>query len=305
MTNDNLQTIHPGSKPGEIIIGDTRIPCFVLEDGTRILSELGVTKAMKSRSGASKRRKKVEQEEGRAHLPVFMASNNLEPFISNELRAGLINPIKYRIGKRIAQGYPAELLPKICEVWLSARDEKKLRKDQLRKCKQAEILIRALAHVGIIALVDEATNYQEVRDKIALQKILDKYLLAEYARWAKRFPDEFYELMFKFKGWQWKGMSVNRPSVVGKYTNDLVYERLAPGLLTELRRLNPPDEQGRRKSKHQQWLTEDIGHPELQKHLAILIAFMRAAPNWTVFHRNVERALPKLGETIPMALDED
>jgi hypothetical protein len=62
---------------------------------------------------------------------------------------------------------------------------------------------------------------------------------------------------------------------------------------------------GRRKSKHQQWLTEDIGHPALQKHLAILIAFMRASPTWAVFHRNVERALPKLGEIIPLALDED
>lgn len=102
----------------------------------------------------------------------------------------------------------------------------------------------------------------------------------------------------------YKGMGVKRPGVVGKYTNDLVYQRIAPGLYLELRRLNPPDEQGHRKTKHHMWLTEDIGHPALQKHLAILIAFMRAAPNWGAFHRMVERALPKLGETIPMAFEE-
>jgi len=92
--------------------------------------------------------------------------------------------------------------------------------------------------------------------------------------------------------------------IVGKYTNDLVYERLAPGILEELRRLNPKGEKGYRKSKHQQWLTEDIGHPELQKHLAVLIGFERASANWGMFYRMVQRALPKLNEQIPLALEE-
>jgi hypothetical protein len=99
-------------------------------------------------------------------------------------------------------------------------------------------------------------------------------------------------------------MHVNRPSVVGRWTNDLVYERLAPGLLDELKRLNPPDERGRRKSKHQQWLTEEIGHPELQRHLAMLIGFERASSSWGMFYRMVQRALPKKNEQIPLALEE-
>lgn len=45
--------------------------------------------------------------------------------------------------------------------------------------------------------------------------------------WAKRFPDEFYKQICRLKGWQWRGMKVNRPSVVAQYTTDLVYERLA------------------------------------------------------------------------------
>ena len=45
---------------------------------------------------------------------------------------------------------------------------------------------------------------------------------------------EFYENIYKLKGWPWPGMSKNRFSVVAHYTNDLVYERVAPGLLAEL-----------------------------------------------------------------------
>jgi len=270
-----------------------------LEDGTRLLTQEGFLKAI-GRSGkpAAGRGSVVEK------VAPFLALDNLKPFVDKELESSTF-PIVFQSAKGgRAYGYKAELLPKVCEVYLNARDEGALLASQLKFAKACDVLMRGLAHVGIIALVDEATGYQEIRDRQTLQKILDKYLLVEHAKWAKRFPDEFYELMFKLRGWQWKGMHINRPSVVGKYTNDLVYERLAPGVLTELKRLNPKDEQGQRKSKHQQWLTEDIGHPALQKHLNMLIGFERASANWGMFYRMVQRALPKLGDTIPLALEE-
>ena len=38
--------------------------------------------------------------------------------------------------------------------------------------RQADVLMRALAHVGIAALVDEATGYQEVRDRRPFKRFL-------------------------------------------------------------------------------------------------------------------------------------
>jgi hypothetical protein len=77
------------------------------------------------------------------------------------------------------------------------------------------------------------------------------------------------------------------------FIHDLVYERLAPGILDELQKLNPKNDRGRRKAAHHQWLTEDIGHPALAQHVYALIGFMRAAENWDNFHRMVQRAFPK------------
>ena len=100
--------------------------------------------------------------------------------------------------------------------------------------------MRALAHVGIIALVDEATGYQDVRARNALNEILEQFIADELRRWTKLFPDEFYRQMFRLRGWEWKVQSIKqRPGVVGNYTNDLVYQRLAPGVLDELRRKDP------------------------------------------------------------------
>lgn len=103
--------------------------------------------------------------------------------------------------------------------------------------------------------------------------------------------------MFRLRNWSYPalvdGGKPARPSVVGRYTNDLVYERIAPGVLDELRRENPTIVGGRRKSHHHRWFTTDIGHPKLKEHLASVIALMRASSGWDQFLRNMNRALPK------------
>jgi hypothetical protein len=288
---------------GEIVIGDTRIPCAVLDTGRRVLTENGITNALLgSRSGASKRLKKSQLEAG-APVPLFLAPDRLKPFISQEVMDGPLAPVQYLDGTRTVTGYDATVLPAVCEIWLKARDAGALQAQQIDKAQQADILMRGLAHVGVVALVDEATGYQEVRDRLALQAILDKFLRTEFAAWAKRFPDEFYKEMFRLKGWSYNPLSVARPGVVGRYTTDVVYERLAPGIVEELERINPKNDRGNRKVRHHQWLSEDIGHPALSQHLHAVIGFMRATANWDDFISLLDRAFPKKGHTIPMMLD--
>ena len=289
---------------GTLKIGDIKIPCAVLEDGTRVLSEHGITTALRSRSGGSKRLKKEAQKKGGAPLPVFLAPQNLKPFISEDLYNGLINPIKYQVGNRVAHGFPAELLPKICDVWLKARDHEALQRQQMQKCKQAEILIRGFAHVGIIALVDEATGYQYERDRQELEKILEAYIAKELLTWTKRFPDEFYRQLFRLRGWQYSPLSIKRPQYVGKLTNELIYEKLPPGVINELRKKNPTVRPGYRRHKHHQFLTEDIGNPHLERHIASVTTLMRAASNWRNFERLFKRAFsPDQPEQLEMFED--
>ena len=99
-------------------------------------------------------------------------------------------------------------------------------------------------------------------------------------------------------------MKVNRPSVVGKYTNDFVWDRLAPGVRDELERLNPRTETGNRRARHHQWLTHDVGHPALQKHISGVMALMRASTRWDQFTRMLQRAYPKINTNLDLPLDE-
>lgn len=295
-----MTTTPKATHEGVLHIGEIGIPCAVLEDGRRVLTQSGFMTAL----GRARQAKGRQYYDADVNMPAFLTAKNLKPFISSDLAVTSTQIEFQRVKGGRAFGYPAEILPKVCDVFLDADEVNALAQNQKHIAARAKILIRGLAHVGIVALVDEATGYQEVRDRLALQAILDAYLRKELAAWAKRFPDEFYQQMFRLKGWQWRGMSVNRPSVVGKYTNDIVYERLAPGILDELQERNPKDEKGKRPTKHHQWLTEDVGHPALAQHLHAVIGFMRASATWDGFYRLMQRAFPKKGQTIELPLGD-
>jgi len=84
---------------------------------------------------------------------------------------------------------------------------------------------------------------------------------------------------------------------VGKLTNQLVYEKLPEGVLRELRNRNPVVyKTKRRRWKHFQFLSEDIGQPDLRDHLLQLIAIMKASANWSIFQRLFQRAFRREDE---------
>lgn len=298
------QNLPKATHEGMIKLGEIEIPCAVLEDGRRLLTQSGVMRAL----GRARQAKGRGYYDADVNLPAFLTAKNLKPFISKDLEV-TSSQIEFLTAKGTrAFGYSAELLPRVCDVYLQARDALALDKRQEHVAAQAELLIRALAQVGIIALIDEATGYQGIRPQDALQKYLEMIIRKELAAWAKRFPDEFYENIYKLKGWIWPGMQKNRYGVVAHYTRDLVYERIAPSLLQELESKNPKNEKGVRRNKFHQWLTEDVGHPMLAQHLHSLIMFQRLAISngygWNRFVKMVDAVLPKKGATLELPLND-
>lgn len=283
---------------GTLKIGSEEIECAVLEDGTRLLSRASFVKAI-GRTGKVKGGESYEPE---SKLPIFLGADNLKQFVERHIKENSEHVLfRHPLSKGISYGYRAELLPAVCNVFLDADDAGKLRENQKHIAKQCHVLIRGLAVVGITALVDEATGYQELRDREALQTILKEYISGALLEWTKTFPIDFYKEMFRLKGWPWNAGKM--PGVVGRYTNDIVYERLAPGVLAELQKLNPPTEKGYRKHRHHQYLTRDVGHPSLSRRLYELIGMARASDDWEKFYGLVDRTFPRVNTTLPLRLD--
>jgi hypothetical protein len=290
-------------RAGQLKILDTVLRCFVLEDGRRVLSGRTMTNSigMKGRGQGVTR---------------ILTHQTINPFFDNELRLAISKPILFDGStSRKANptgGYEGTVLQEICEAILRARDGGKLKTTQeLRYAKHAEDLIRAFARVGIIALIDEATGYQEIRAKDELQQILAAYISPSLLPWTERFPMDFWKEMFRVWGWPWpvRGDSGYAgplgPRYAGKLIRQIIFRNLPPGVLEELDRQNPADKKWQRRNRMTQLLTSDIGHPHVEKLVAVNTVLFRISKNRHEYWRHYANAFPRTGDQLELLEQDD
>lgn len=287
-----------GSLETPLCIGDIEIPCYVLEGEIRVLTASGMSDGLGLARGGS-------MVPGMNRLELFISRERLKPFVSNDLAERIHSPIVFITptgGK--AYGYDAQIIVELCEAVLAARQAGVLQQQQLSIAQRCETLTRGLARLGIIGLVDEVTGYQYVRARNSLERILDEWLTKELQPWRKQFPDQYYRRIFELNEWNYEPDSLARPGVIGTWTNDIVYDRLGPGLREQLNDYCGRNSSGRLKHQLHRYLTSRHGIPELQNHLSAVVALMNAATHWNQFKEMLQRALPKPDTTLSMAFDD-
>lgn len=294
-----LQATHEG----EIDINGFKIKSYNLENGQRVLSRIDFLRAL-GRTGKAKGGRMYDTE---FNLPVFLTANNIKKFISSDLEENSA-PIIFKDLQGIQSiGYKAELLPSVCYVFIDANDANALHKNQQHIAERCKILVRGFATIGIIALIDEATGYQFIREKDELQKILKAYIAEELLPWQKRFPDVFYKELFRLNGWNFTIQDIKkRPGVIGTWTNKLIYEQLPKGVLNGLKAKTPKSESGKYKARFHQHLTLDIGEPNLSAQLNQIVTLFQLSDDmehmWLQFKKLKSR---QFGQTeIPFVFDE-
>ncbi len=301
-----LKSTHEGTLP----IGNTVLSVAVLENEQRIINQAAIFRAF----GRPVRGSRDRGDQNSPKLPGLVDANNLKPFISSELR-DVIKPVTYldKNGK-VSAGYDSSILALLCEVYLDAMKAKRpdgksvLLTSQIQNAQMAEDLSRVLMRVSLVALIDEVTGYQDVRMKNALEKILNDMLLEKAKKYKVTYPLELYKEWFRLNGWEWKEENAQkRPGVIGTWTNEYIYGRMAPKLLEHLEERNPKNEKGYREHKHFQFLTDEIGEPKLREFFGGHLALARANTSWRKYISMVNRAYPNFEgqSSLDLRGDED
>jgi len=286
MTELKVNKLPKATHEGTLTIGEKDIPCAVLEDGKRILIQSAVFKAFDRPRRSNARL---------INIPPFLDAQNLQPFIDEEVMEGikLIDFIS-KNGKQTA-GYSADILPKICKIYLDARAEKVLRSSQLPLARASEKLLLGLANVGIIALVDEATGYQYDREKDELQKILKLWVAPEILDWQKEFKLDFYREIYRLRKWPFTPENINkRPKIIGKYTIQYIYSQLPPGVLDFIKKRTPKSAAGNYLVRLHQSLSPEVGKEHLRNQLISVTTLLSISRSWTEFNNLFLR---KYGQT--------
>jgi hypothetical protein len=270
---------------GMLTIGDMEIPCANLDNGMRVLTQSGVMVAL----GRARQAKGRQYYDGDINLPAFLTAKNLRLFIPSNLSV-TSSQIEFRTlrGNR-AFGYSADLLPQVCGVFLDAKAANALTHTQEHIAERALILIRGFANVGIIALVDEATGFQYDRPRRDLEEYLAKFLSESLRRWVRTFPNDYFKHLCRLKNVPLRP-DMKLPQYFGHLTNDLVWRRIAPGLLKALKERR--SERGSPSNKLHSWTSEELGKPELLLHLGTVVGLMKLNNDYDMFHAQLNEVAP-------------
>lgn len=300
--DDKILKAKYGSDKTPLHLGELEIPCYVLEDGTRVFSGRGIQKAIGYDNKSGQWMSSFCKMEG---ISSYLCAGD------NSISERLSNPVKFKRNdaggsQSTTNGYEVTLLVDICSAIIDANRAGVFNDETI--VRNADIIIRSVAKVGIIALVDEATGYQYERENDELQKILKAYISEELLPWQKRFPDIFYKELFRLNGWDFTVKGIKKiPGIIGKWTNMFIYEELPNGVLDELKKKTPKNESGNRTSRYHQLLTLDIGEPNLEKQINKVITLFQVSDNMKQFCDNFKKMkMRQIGQMeIPFDFDEN
>ncbi|MHB9154878.1 MAG: P63C domain-containing protein [Endomicrobiales bacterium] len=255
---------------GKLNLG-LEVDCYVLNDLRRVISQRGIVSIL----GGGR-------ESG--DLQRYLQNN---PLIINDSVAG--HAINFKIPglPTAAMGYDATVLIEICSKYLEAREQNLLKSNQKEIAKRCEIVIRATAKLGIVALIDEATGYQEVRAKNALQLKLQAFIAEELQEWAQMFPAEFWIELARLESIHYSPR--NRPLRWGRYIMMFVYDAIDSDIGKWLRKNNPDPHF---KKNHHQWL-KDFGKEKVNNQIQRVIAIMKLCRNMEDFKQKFAKVFAK------------
>ena len=252
---------------GFLNIMDVELPCYVLENGQRVIGRVAATEML---SGFKYQ----------GDLEGYLRSENLKPYINKDMVVARM--VSFRLPEveqlgRQAKGLPADLLIEVCRGLVTALEASqrtppsvKLTPRQISMAIKSSMFLVACAKVGLDALIDEATGYQHVREEDALQVKLRAYLEQEMRKWEKTFPDELWVEFGRLTNWQRSVTS--RPKYWGHLVTELIYEYLDPDVAKWLKDNVPQPRHGR---NYHLWLSAQYGLKKLVEHIWMVIGIAR------------------------------
>jgi len=285
-------------RQGILQIGDVQIDCYHLDNGKRVIHKRGIARAlgMKSRGGNA--------------FMKTMGRKGLGSAIPETLWDAINNPMVFKpLAGDPGHGYEATHLIDVCSAIVDAHRDGKLRPNQAFLGLQAEIIIRASAKLGIVALIDEATGYIADKRKEEYRDLFREFIRDEFREYKAEFPNQFFDMIYRLYRLPRGSNKNNHPQFFGHFIRRYIYEPLASShgaILELLDERNPVVYvNGGRRYKMFQFLSDVVGLPALRAHLWQVVGIGNSVKNKDAFERSFLNAFPTLEREPLLPLFDD
>lgn len=248
------------------------LPCYVLNNGQRVIGRTAATEMLTGIKGGGSFEKTLGVSALKPFINIDLVLEQLVAFSLPEVE-GLGRDVK---------GMPADLLIEVCQGFVAAleashqpnSEHPTLTRRQTEMAIKAGMFLAACAKVGLDALIDEATGYQYDRERDALEVKLRAYLEQEMRKWERTFPDELWIEFGRLTNW--KGSVTARPKYWGHLVMQLIYEYLDADVAQWLKENAPKPRHGQ---NYHQWLSSQYGLQKLIEHIWMVIGIARTCYN--------------------------
>lgn len=253
---------------GTLNIVGAEIPCYVLDNGVRVIGRTSATEFLTGIKGGGA-------------LEKYIGVKSLESFVNKDIVLERLVPFRLLEVEgldKAVKGLPADSYIDLCQGFVRAVeanldprfDGVKMTPRQLQMGIKASMFLSACAKVGLDALIDEATGYQYERTHDALQVKLAAYLETEMRKWEKTFPDELWAEFARLT--TWRGPLHQRPKYWGKLVNELIYQNLDKDVAKWLKDNVPAPRKG---LNYHQWLSGQFGLKRLIEHIWMVVGMAK------------------------------
>lgn len=245
---------------------DGLLDCYVLEDGRRVVSQRGVVRAITGDANGSaplgQYLRRLPNEYG--HL----ATQTVVEFA--------------RPDGGTANGREAVWLVDLLRAYDEADDAGLLHHTQRHLARNARKILRALAGVAMVALIDEATGYQAIREAGALSFAFRALLLDSHDTWDLMWHPGFVDAIVRLHGCRYDGGP--QPRWLASTYDKLYGLILGAEVVAELKRRNPEPKFG---TNHHQWLTPEA-REVVRRNIEVVVALADTSGTKAEFWARVE-----------------
>lgn len=272
-THDQNEVVPRALRGGVLRFGEIEVPCYVLANGTALLTSAGITRIFAS------------SREGNLSGFVARISRDSSGF-------SLLPSLRFRLhnDNAVAKGYPSDTLIDVCSLYVRSLAAGTLHAKQVPLAARAVSIVTACAKTGIVALIWESTGYDKVKAAGALQDKLAATLRHEAGRWERMFSPEFFSALAKVFRIE-LGSNGRRPMCFAAFLAEFFYEWFDADVYAAVKTRNPrrPEHDGAREYRHHQFLT-DYARERFRRHQRDVLLLMRASTGLIDFRMKFDAA---------------
>lgn len=216
---------------------DGLVDCYVLDDGRRVISQRGMVRSLSGGPGRGNVSRYIER------LPSQFNGLTVVPEIHFAIPTG---------GRAIGREHAWAV--DVWQAYVDAHFAGELHPAQEDLAKRSAVILRSLGKVGLAALIDEATGYQEVRASDELRGMFARYLRDEPMTWTRMWDDEVVGKLCSLYQVERRGRQF--PTFLGNVIGKLYQVILPADVYSEMKLRNGSGNE--RQGKHHQFFRDSL-----------------------------------------------